>query len=121
VWFGPYLDVDERNSVFRIPADAPQTRYGWRVKFLWIVDARRAAPVTLQGGEVSGQRTLWIEAEGAAAGATVVLDPRRPEAGSGPSGLKEFPSYVYIPAAGCYFLRAAWPRGSWRIVFAAGR
>jgi hypothetical protein len=119
VWFGPYLDVDEGRSILRIPADAPRTPYGWRVKFLWIVDLPQAAPVTLHGGEVSGPRALWIEPESAEQAATeAALDPGPPGSGS---GFKEFPSYIYLPAAGCYFLQAAWQGGSWRIDFAAGR
>jgi hypothetical protein len=122
VWFGPYLKVDERRSTFHILADAPRTDHGWRVKFLWVIDPGQEAPVTIRGGDLSGDRGLSLEPEGTKVSASATLDPGRPGVPPDPSsGFKEFPSYVYFPAAGCYFLEATWPGGSWRIVFAAGR
>jgi hypothetical protein len=124
VWFGPYLEVDEDRAVFSVPSDAPRTPYGWRVKFLWIVGLPQPTPITLHGGTVSGGRALWIEPETAdQAATTAVLDPGPPPPppGSSASGFKDIPSYIYFPAAGCYFLQAEWQGGSWRLAFAAGR
>jgi hypothetical protein len=123
VWFGPYLSVDERRSTFHVLADAPRTEHGWRVKFLWVIGPGQDAPVTLRGGDLSGERELPLQLEGAEVAASATLHPERPGAlpEDPSSGFKEFPSYVYFPAAGCYFLEARWPGGSWKIVFAVGR
>lgn len=122
VWFGPYLSVDERRSTFHVLADAPRTGHGWRVKFLWVIGPGQKAPVTLRGGDLAGGHQVPLELEGAEAAASATLDPERPGALPDRSnGLKEFPSYVYFPAAGCYFLEASWPGGSWKVVFAVGR
>lgn len=122
VWFGPYLSVDERRSIFHVLADAPRTGHGWRVKFLWVIGPGQDAPVTVRGGDLSGERQLLLELEGAEVAASATLDPQRPGAVSDPSsGFKEFPSYVYFPAVGCYFLEASWPGGSWKLVFSVGR
>lgn len=122
VWFGPYLSVDERRSTFHVLADAPRTERGWRVKFLWVIGPAQDAPVTLRGGDLSGEHQVPLELEGAEVAASATLDPERPGALPDPSsGFKEFPSYLYFPAAGCYFLEASWPGGSWKIAFAVGR
>jgi hypothetical protein len=34
---------------------------------------------------------------------------------------RKFPSYVYIPRAGCYSVEASWRGGTWRLVLALGR
>lgn len=117
-WFGPYLAVDLKRARFRIPRDAPRTREGWRVKFLWIVRKRARGPITISGADARG-RPLLVAPEGAKPRPTVRFEPARADATA--SGFVEFPSYVYFPGAGCYVLNARWNGGRWRLAFAAGR
>ena len=118
VWFGPYLAIDRRRALLRIPDDAPRTEHGWRVKFLWIVRKQAPGPITLAGVDGRG-RPLLFEPEDQALSDQGRLDP----AGADPvaSGFVEFPSYVYFPGAGCFELAARWPGGGWRLRFGAGR
>jgi hypothetical protein len=118
IWFGPYLNVDQRRAIFRIPRDAPRTREGWRVKFLWIVRKRAPGPITVSGVDARG-RPLLLAPEDENLGPTARFDPARADAVA--SGFVEFPSYVYFPGAGCFVLTARWNGGSWRLSFAAGR
>ncbi len=50
-----------------------------------------------------------------------MLDPTDPGVPPSTNGYKEFPSYVYVPQAGCYELEADWGSGRWRLVFGLGR
>jgi hypothetical protein len=118
VWFGPYLSVDQRRAIFRIPRDAPRTSDGWRVKFLWIVRKRAPGPITITGADARG-RPLFIAPEGEDPARSARLDPAGADAVG--SGFVEFPSYAYFPGAGCFVLTARWSGGSWRLAFAAGR
>src|SRR6266511_4284798 len=34
---------------------------------------------------------------------------------------REFPSYLYFAASGCYELHASWPGGGWKMVLGVGR
>ena len=48
-----------------------------------------------------------------------ILDPSQP--GVPPTDrYLEFPTYLYIPRAGCYQFDVAWPGGSWRLVIGLG-
>jgi len=96
-----------------------RTRYGWTRKVLWVLEPGQ--PVTLRGGSLGDGAPLWFQFDGERPTTAPVLDPRFPEARGGRGNWREFPSYVYIPAAGCYFLEARWAGGSWRLTFAAGR
>jgi hypothetical protein len=118
VWFGPYVAVDQRLAILRIPGDAPRTRDGWRVKFLWIVRANAPGPITVTGADARGRRLLF-EVEGATPTEAARLDPAAADAVA--SGFVEFPSYVYVPGAGCFVLNADWSGGGWRLRFGAGR
>ncbi len=100
--------------------------YGWGHKMLWVLDPRFKGRVTLRGGLLSGRTPLWFEViEKGVPDAPVQvasLEARQQKAYSGgPGAWPEFPSGLYIPQAGCYYLEARWPAGSWRMTFAAGR
>ena len=115
-WFGPYLTVERRRARMRILRDAPRTRHGWRVKFLWVVDRRAArGTVTVRGADAKG-RALYFELEDGRPGDTAKLDPAE-----GAGDLVDIPSYLHFPGAGCYTLEARWRGGRWRLRFAAGR
>ena len=123
VWAGFYAAFDAAGQRYRVGRDAPRTAYGWRVKVLWVVSAKLEQPARVQAHEQSTDAALWFEvgedeAERAPSG---VLDPSNPGVPATENGYKEFPSYVYVPRAGCYELEARWDSGGWRLVFGLGR
>jgi hypothetical protein len=123
VWAGVYAAFDRRQQAYHVEAGAPRTVHGWRVKDLWIVAPKIESPVRVVGGELGGSQSLWFEVaeRDDKPVSAAVLDPARPGVPPSVDGYKEFPSYVYIPRAGCYFLEARWPGGHWRLVFGLGR
>jgi len=108
----------------RIPSYFDYTQYGWPWKVIWRVSTRYTQPVQLHGGSLRTGTPLWFQI-GEPASTTPILDPRPDEqqiAQSGnPTEFVEWKSYLYIPGAGCYYVEADWPGGSWRVTFAAGR
>ncbi len=109
------------HAVINIPTYFTYTQYGWTWKLLWKMQSGYMHPITLEGGNLLNGTLLWFQIGQQNPSTSPVLDPlhsgQQPSAGSG----LNWPSYVYIPTAGCYYLEAKWPGGHWRIIFAAGR
>jgi hypothetical protein len=120
VWAGMYAEYEPRRHVYRA-TDAPRTRYGFRVKVLWVMAPNTEESVTISGANLGNSTPLRIEVEDAGAGRAtpVTLEPQ--VAGGGEGGWREFPSYVYFDEAGCFELRASSAEGSWRLRFGFGR
>ncbi len=94
--------------------------YGWGVKVLWAVGPHYTSTVTLHGGNLRTGSPLWLGG-GDGLALSLVLDPLHPGTITGSDhGWAEFPGGMDVPQAGCYYLEAHWPGGSWRITFAAG-
>jgi hypothetical protein len=104
------------------PYDDTYTQHGWSWKIVWEVGPDYTQLVTIQGGNLRNGMPLWIQVTGNPA-TSAVLDPKHPDHPGSSVGIDwaEWGSYVFIPQAGCYYLQASWPGGSWRIDFAAGR
>lgn len=101
--------------------DPSLAQYGWDYKILWSVGPNYTHPVVLHGGLLSAGTPLWFQIGDQPPVTAPVLDPKHPGTPTGSDvGWAEFPSYLLIPKAGCYYLKASWPGGSWRITFAAG-
>ncbi len=101
--------------------DPSLVQYGWNYKILWSVGPNYTHPVVLRGGLLSDGTPLWFQIGDQTPVTTPVLDPGNPGTLTGSdAGWAEFPSYLLIPKADCYYLEASWPGGSWRITFAAG-
>lgn len=109
------------HAVIHIPTYFTFTQYGWTWKLLWKMQSGYTHPITLEGGNLRNGTLLWFQIGQQNPSTSPVLDllhsGQQPGAGSG----LNWPSYVYIPTAGCYYLEAKWPGGHWRIIFAAGR
>lgn len=107
--------------------DAYTPPYGWTTKVIWRVSTHYTHPVHLQGGNLRTGTSLWFQIGDQNPEPSPILDPRPAEQAIAESGDPNPPqavgwrSYLYIPTAGCYYLEADWPGGSWRITFAAGR
>ena len=92
------------------------TQHGWYRKILWRVSTNSPSPVTLHGGSLHDGTPLWFQIGNQDLTLSPVLDPGN----AGEQPWTSFPSYIFIPQAGCYYLEAHWSSGSWRITFAAG-
>jgi len=114
---GPHATIHLKGA----SEDPSLVQYGWEYKILWSVGPNYTHPVVLGGGSLSGGTPLRFQIGDQTPTAAPVLDPRYPGTNTGSDvGWAEFPSYLLIPKAGCYYLEASWPGGSWRITFAAG-
>ena len=122
IWAGFYAAFDEQRGGYRVPPDAPRSRFGWRIKVLWVVDAavRGQARVVATTTDTRSPLLFEVGDRDERPASQAVLDPASP--GVPPTGdYLEFPTYVYIPRAGCYELSARWQSGRWRLVIGLGR
>lgn len=99
----------------------PPTEYGVARKLLWLVEIQYTGVITVQGGNLDDGTALWFTlnnwADPAKATTTLTLDPQNPPVPLQHPRFAYFPSAVFIPASGCYFLKATWSTGSWQINF----
>lgn len=100
-------------------------QHGFYEKVLWLIQPGYSHLVHLSGSDGSSGSALWFQIGDSAPTTNGVLDPASPGAYSvNPAEPNQafinFPSYLFVPQAGCYFLEATWPGGHWRIPFAAG-
>ncbi len=100
--------------------EGSHTEYGWGYKILWLVALDYRYPVTITGGRIGGNRPLWFQIQRQQPSRAPKLDPLHPPIPD-QDGKHNFPSYVFVPKAGCYYIQARWRGGSWRTTFAAGR
>jgi hypothetical protein len=97
-------------------------QYGWGHKLLWVVKSSVKGLVRIRGANLTNGLPLRPDAEAASPDSiptVLVLNPSNPDA-QYQGQFIEFPGDIDIPQAGCYYLEADWPGGSWRITFAAG-
>ena len=127
LWAGFYARFDEDRDSFRA-ADAPRRRHGYRVKVLWIMDARAGdrimdphadEPITLTGSNLKTFDPVYFSFEGPPR-PFAILDPEEPGTVSENPRWAEFPSYVFFPRAGCYEFETGTEKGPWRLVLAIG-
>jgi hypothetical protein len=122
VWAGFYANYAPRRGGYRVERDAPRTRYGWRIKVLWVVAAEIGGRARVEAKAVNGRSRLWFNVDERATRPRphALLDPAQPGVPPNDKYL-EFPTYVFIPRAGCYRLDVSWSGGSWRLVIGVGR
>jgi hypothetical protein len=114
-------DFGPRRAVLHV-ANGPHTTHGWRVKVLFVLEADASDAVTVKGASTGTRKPLWFRVGGRAATRVAVIDPARPPSPPDPSSRwKDYPSYFFLPAAGCFKLEARWVGGSWTRNFAGGR
>jgi hypothetical protein len=105
------------------PDGRAYTQYGWLAQIVWAMAPGFAAPATISVSRLSdGQALLLTSGPGREPATSAVLQPA---ASAGISTLhaqwNEWLGMLFLPDAGCYTLRVAWPGGGWSIPFAAGR
>jgi hypothetical protein len=77
VWVHLYARFRRADSTYRTQ-QAPRTRYGWRVKALWLVHRDQREPVAVSIAEVRTQRRILFKI-GAAKTRRPMLDPTGPD------------------------------------------
>jgi len=123
VWAGFYATFDRAGERYRIDRDAPRTAHGWRIKVLWVVGPELERSARVEGHDLTTRAALWFEVgdEDRGPAPFAILDPANPGIPPTSDGYNEFPSYLYVPQAGCYELETEWGAGRWRLVFGLGR
>lgn len=119
IWGGIYARYRPEHQAF-YASDARRTKYGFRIKVLWIIAPRHRTPVTIEGRDVGKDKPIYFDVEATGNPVTSAqLDPKEP--GTVPEhNWKEYPSYLFFSGAGCYELKTTWSGGSWRRVFGFG-
>jgi hypothetical protein len=92
----------------------PLTEYGYQYKVLWVIEKNSQNKVVLHGGNLENGAPLWFKIGEDEPTTTPILDSLNPGAYSNPDYF-DFPSYLYFPGTGCYFIEADWGEGIWRI------
>lgn len=119
LWAGFYARYEHRSHAF-IARDTPRTKYGFRVKVLWVVTPGHDGPLTIAGRNIRSGAPIRFDAEEVTEhGTEARLDPAT--GGIGETGWREFPSYLYFDGAGCFKLSASWDEGGWSLKFGFGK
>jgi hypothetical protein len=97
---------------------ATKVQYGEQVKVLWVLAPTTNQPVSLHGGSIGTGLPLYFEVGDSSPTTSPTLAPAAAPQNEG--GWTYFPSYLDMPAAGCYYLEVDWSGGHWRLEFPAG-
>ena len=124
VW-GVAFSSGAHGAILLLQGQAEIGEHGYYQKVLWVIQPHYGHTAHLSGSDSDGASPLWFQIGDQAPSTSPVLDPTRTQAYPvNPANPDEvfayFPSYLFIPHAGCYVLQASWPDGHWRIPFAAG-
>lgn len=116
-------------SPIPVPVSAFPHKFGWAASITLETQGDYAGLITVDGGNLDGSSPLVFgfgsdPSQGQLFSLT--LSTQQSVVIPGPTGISKarrtaWNITVYVPAAGCYFLRVAWPGGGWMINFAAGR
>jgi hypothetical protein len=112
-------------AILLLQGQAEIGEHGYYQKVLWVIQPHYGHPVHLSGSDLDRGSPLWFEIGNKAPTTAPVLDPTHPGAypynpANPDQVFAEYPSYLFVPHAGCFVLEANWPEGHWRIPFAAG-
>jgi hypothetical protein len=111
-------------AVLLLQGEATIGSHGYYQKVLWVIQPNYGHPVHLSGSDTGRGSPLWFQIGDGAPTTAPALDPTHPGAeynATNPDHVfAAYPSYLFVPQAGCYVLEASWPGGHWRIPFAAG-
>ena len=119
-WAGVYANYDEVTNAYHMAGQPRRRSEGWAVKVLWVMPDTATDRVTLSAQNSStGQLVLFDVGGRYTVGATAqpILDPARPAIPPQDGRLKEFPSNLFFPSAGCYSLSVAAADDSWALGF----
>lgn len=101
---------------------------GWAYRLMLVVSSHYLGFVVLSGGGVRGNVPLQFDNGLSIAAQNPITtffllhtDHARMPVWLSDADWRAWNVPVYVPAAGCYYLTAAWAGGSWQVNFAAGR
>jgi hypothetical protein len=105
------------------------TTWGYAQKLLWIVEPGFTGAVTVTARNRSTGKHVYMRSGDTAPALALFLDPQHPGVpGSGDPNASnpqlryaEFPTSIFIDAAGCIEFTAAWGTGHWSGTVAAGQ
>jgi hypothetical protein len=117
LWAGFYARYDPDQHRF-VARDAPRTRYGFRVKVLWIMSPDHDESVTVAGRNLETDARVHFHFEGLRPTSVATLS--QDVAGVSETEWREFPSYVYFDRAGCFTLNMRSEAASWKLGFGFG-
>jgi hypothetical protein len=101
-------------------SDAPRTRFGYRIKALWVMPSAQRDRVTVSGQSDSGA-SLWFGLEDSRPSTRLILDPATTDASFDNPRWREFHTYLYFPAAACYLLEVTGDGAGWTAGIGMGR
>lgn len=81
---------------------------------LWVIEKTFSDKVVLQGGNLEDGTPLWFQIAGEEPTQNPTIDPLHAGAFSNPD-YSDFPSFIFIPKSGYYFIEANWSQGDWQI------
>jgi len=100
-------------------------KYGWARQVTLMLDGNAEGPVMLQGARLQDGTPLLFSDPNSGQDPTtfLTLNPGISSVSNPDGGLIGGIALIslYIPASGCYYLKASWAGGSWEAIFAAGR
>lgn len=114
-------------SPISLPVSSFPSAFGWAASITLEIQSDYTGPVTFTGGSQSDSSPLVFGFgldPGQAQLFSITLSTQQPVIS--PDRLFKtrrtaWNITIYVPAAGCYFLKATWPGGRWIINFAAGQ
>jgi hypothetical protein len=133
VWVHFYARFNATENTYRVRQTRyyRRTKYGWRIKVLWLLHRDQRDPVPVSITQVSSQRPVLFRIASQVGNdypaintRRPVLDPSRPGHPDDPRrpDTHEWGSSVYLPRAGCYSVQASLPGGGgWSFTFGFGQ
>jgi hypothetical protein len=123
VWAGFYARPDTALGVYHLVAATKRTATGWRMKVLWVIDAKQTAAIEVQVTERRTRHLAKIELAGRRATPVTRARIDRSDVGveQGGTAYRQFPSYLFLPHAGCYLVEVHAGNRGWRKIVGFGR
>jgi len=125
LWLGNFDGPDATIHLQRINVPTLVGWNGWAVPLHLTMKANLNDPVTLTVGNLGdGPSPMFASPDGLSLTTSIGLDYRRAASVSIQATQVHTGAWdttLLIPASGCYYFTAGWPRGFWQVIFAAGR
>lgn len=125
LWLGNFDGPDATIHLDRISVPDLTAWNGWAVTLHLFMKVNLNDPVTLTVGNLGdGPSPTFAMHNGLSPVTSIALAYRRPSTVSAQATQAQtgvWDTTLLIPSSGCYYFTTSWPRGSWQVVFAAGR
>ena len=131
LWVTGFSGTGGQSAVLNHLKRAQPPQLGWYELLQLVSETDYPGAITLSGGVDGSDMPLWfgtyppgITPRAAGLILTITVNPPNKSVSSHTTGDPQWsilPLNVYIPEAGCYYLKATWAGGSWTAYFMAGR